>query len=248
MLDLPIISASRLFHIGTMNAEHRGRNWSTSQEGNCLSVSVTPHAWQDIAKLGGYDLHKLTKEGGQLVDIRATLGSDAMEDIRAWAVENGLAELREVFKGWEYDPDNETWSFSYFDSFDDAMDNIDMDGEYEGELKRIPKPRGANAAIETVEVHGATKALSELVGGAYGQSDDVSDMLVVAYALKHMEVDGVWWADAFEPDVLSAPRGGIFPNKLAEWSAVEIDFDDVDDDDELNLLDEIMAGQSAPAP
>lgn len=247
MTTLPTITLPRLFHIGTLNESDRGRNFKKSYEGNCLSVSVTPHAWQQIAKLGGYDLHELTKDGGKLVDINATKESDEFAQIVEWGKANALVEEREVFKGWELNEDEE-WVFTYFDSVQEALDELDMDGEYEGKIGRMPHPRG-HKAIEPVTVHAGTPALSQIVGYEFQAAENVDDFLIMAFARQLPDVDGVWWNDEYDPDGYSAPKGGIFPHKVTEWQAVEIEFDDVDDDDELNLLDEITAGGvSGPAP
>ncbi|WP_315921834.1 hypothetical protein [Mesorhizobium sp. SP-1A] len=239
MTDLPILSFDHLFHIGTLNADDRSRNYRDSYEGNCLSVSVTPHAWQQIAKLGGYDLHELTKEGGQLVDVHATRNSDDFAEIVAWGKANGLVEDRQVFKGWECNEDDE-WAYTYFESEEAALEELDMDGEYEGDIDLLPHPED-HKAIEPVTILGGTAALSQIVGRDFDVAEAVDDYLIMAYARQVMDVDGIWWNEAYDPDSYSAPRGGIFPNKVAEWTAVEIDFDAVDDDDELCELNEIMA-------
>lgn len=54
-------------------------------------------------------------------------------------------------------------------------------------------------------------------------------------------VDGVWWNEEYDPDGYSAPRGGIFPGKVVEWHATQIDFDDVDDEEELEKLDDLSS-------
>ena len=237
-----VIQFERVFHIGTLNVDDRSRNFRDSYEGNCLSVSVTPHAWQQIAKLGGYDLHELTKEGGRLVDAHAVRDSDAFAEIVAWAKANGLIEDREVFKGWECNEDDE-WAYTFFESEEAALEELDMDGEYEGDIDLLPHPED-HEAIEPVTILGGTDALSQIVGRYFDVTEAVDDYLIMAYARQVMDVDGVWWNEDYDPDGYSAPRGGIFPNKVAEWTAVEIDFDAVEDEEELYELDEIMAGRS----
>lgn len=245
MPTLSVIHFERVLHIGTLNIGDRSRNYRSSYEGNCLSVSVTPHAWQQIAKLGGYDLHELTKEGGRLVDVHAVRNSDDFAEIVAWAKANGLVEDREVFKGWECNEDDE-WAYTYFASEQAALEELDMDGEYDGKISRMPHPRG-HKAIEPVTILGGTAALSQIVGRDFDVTEAADDYLIMAYAHQEMDVDGVWWNEDYDPDGYSAPRGGIFPNKVAEWTASEIDFDDVDDDEEMERLDDLMMG-NAPSP
>jgi len=245
MTDLPILSFDHVFHIGTLNAEDRSRNYRNSYEGNCLSVSVTPHAWQQIAKLGGYALHQLTKEGGQLVDVHAARNSDDFDEIVTWAKSNGLVEDRQVFKGWERNEDDE-WAYTLFESEEAALEELDMDGEYEGDIDLLPHQED-HKAVEPVTILGGTAALSQIVGRDFDVAEAVDDYLIMAYASQVMDVDGVWWNEGFDPDGYSAPRGGIFPNKVAEWTAAEIDFDAVDDDEELEQLDDLMMG-NAPSP
>jgi hypothetical protein len=222
-----------------MDIASRGTNYRTSYEGNCLSVSVTPHAWQQIARLGGYDLHALTKDGGKLVDIHAARNSDDFPRIVAWARENSLVEDRQVFKAWERNEDDH-WTYSYFETVEDALAELDMDGIYDGKISKMPKPRG-HKAIEPISILGGTRALSQILGRDFSLTEEVDDYIIMAYAKEVMGVDGVWWNEEYDPDGYSAPRGGIFPGKVAEWYATQIDFDDVDDEEELEKLDEIKS-------
>lgn len=239
MASLSIIEFDRLYHIGTMDIASRGTNYRVSYEGNCLSISVTPHAWQQIARLGGYDLHALNKASGQLVDIHAARDSDDFPKIVAWARENNLVEDRQVFKAWERNEDDD-WAYSYFETVEAALAELDMDGEYEGNISRLPHPRG-HKAIEPITILGGTSALSQIVGRDFAITEDVDDFIIMAYASEVMGVDGVWWNEEYDPDGYSAPRGGIFPGKVVEWHATQIDFDDVDDEEELEKLDDLSS-------
>lgn len=62
----PLISFTKLYHVGTLNPENKG---SDSHEGSGLSVSVHPNEWTRIAKLGGGDLYSLSKSGNQFLDF-----------------------------------------------------------------------------------------------------------------------------------------------------------------------------------
>lgn len=247
MTSLPILPFDHVFHIGTLNVEDRSRNYRDSYEGNCLSVSVTPHAWEMIAKLGGYDLHKLTKEGGQLVNLLETKKSDVFNEIVAWGRENGLVEDVEAHQGWEFDEDMEEWRYSIYPSFEAAMNELDMFDHYEGDASQLPSPEGHDA-IELVSILRGTTKLGEIVGREFNDDEAADDYLIMAYALQHTDVDGVWWDEDFNPDSYSAPRGGIFPGKLKEWKSVDCDFEEVDDQEEmLKYFEKFAEDHNVPA-
>ena len=52
-MNLPVIRLSRVLHVGTMDIEaFRARaGQRSSLEGHCLSVSLCPEAWEEIARL-----------------------------------------------------------------------------------------------------------------------------------------------------------------------------------------------------
>jgi len=51
--------------------------------------------------------------------------------------------------------------------------------------------------------------------------DITSDMFLLRLLAEDKTVDGVWWNDRLSRSTLSAPRGVIFPHRIAKWLAHE---------------------------
>lgn len=50
--------------------------------------------------------------------------------------------------------------------------------------------------------------------------DDVAlDLIASVYAEDVLRIDGVWWNDTYDPQLLSAPRGVIVPSMVHTWQA-----------------------------
>src|SRR3546814_4668353 len=65
--DVPLVSFDALWHSGTMDAADKGCR-GESHEGQGLSVSTDPDAWEEIAKLGGGPLWELSRDGNRFLD------------------------------------------------------------------------------------------------------------------------------------------------------------------------------------
>ena len=53
MVDVPVLRLPLVYHVGSLDPSRRGELHRTSQEGPCLSVSLCPGSWAEIARLGG---------------------------------------------------------------------------------------------------------------------------------------------------------------------------------------------------
>jgi len=52
----------------------------------------------------------------------------------------------------------------------------------------------------------------------------VEDLLTVAWTRAvHRTLDGVWWNDEYAPELLSLPRGVIHIERVAAWTARQVD-------------------------
>lgn len=158
------------------------------------------------------------------------LASPSMRnEITEWAISEGYAVKREAFRAWEYNEDNDAWSYILVATREDAFGNLeDMDDpDAEG-------PHG-HSAIEAVEVVAGTGKLWRAVGAQLTDVDDAMDLIAIHFiAVKGNEIlgfhpDGIWWHEDLAPERLSAPRGAIFPERLGEWSHATCEFNDVED-------------------
>ena len=220
-MNLPLLRIERVYHIGTLDPADLGRNsGGSSQEGRNLSVSLCPHAWQSIAKLGGYPLHVLSRDGGTFVDMIAL--RERLPEIVGWAVERGLAEERTLWRLWCFDDELDGWTWTAHETREDAAE--------EAEYTDGGAPEG-HEAIEPVTVPVGTEALASLTGMRQRADEDATDAVLVAWATHHADgIDGMWWEEEFRPEAISAPRGAIFPGVLAHWDRREMDWSEAPSD------------------
>lgn len=216
LLRAHLITRPVIFHVGTLEPHRKGHFHADSLEGHCLSVSIHPEAWVEIARLGGEPVWRLDHEEGQFVDV-LSLESDpvAAQAIRAWGVAQGLAQEKTCWRAWQYDSEEDEWRYLLFETEDEAQ--LDAD-EFETRT-------GGN--IEPVSVCVGTPALCEIIGWRDTGTNDVLDFLVMAYIEAHApDIQGVWWDETLDPDALSAPRGGILPSRLHQWAPSKSSLED----------------------
>lgn len=258
MQDLPIIKVPRVFHIGTLNADDLGRNsGDSSLEGRCLSVSVCPNAWQQIAKLGGNPLWEMTRMGGgRFLDVHVVQSDqDLMAVIKTWAIDKGYIEDVERWKAWRYDDELESTITMICDDLDEALEEANLESEDESTEE---------VGVSQVVVSKATPLLASVVAAKpeafHAEGVSADDFAIMAWCMEEgvhqgLDLDGIWWRERLDPDVYSAPRGAMFPDRLTAWNTTEIEFDEVDDDDEVEFFEDIAddmgrrtLGESSTAP
>lgn len=92
---LPTLQVDALFHVGLLDISQKKPE---SYEGNCLSVSLCPEAWRDIARLRG-DCFRLAKPGAQFLDVNAFLDSPSGKNtLLRYGEQEGLISERTIFK------------------------------------------------------------------------------------------------------------------------------------------------------
>lgn len=253
-----IIVVPRVFHIGTLDPSDLGRNSGAgSYEGRCLSVSVCPNAWRQIAKLGGYPLWEMTRTGGgRFLDVHVVQSDpDLMAEIKAWAIDKGYLEDVERWTAWCYDEELESTITMLCDTLDEALDEADIETEDDSSEEAGVRLDVVSKATPLLAAVVAVKPESFEAEGA--AADDFAIMAWCTEEALHqgLDLDGVWWRERLDPDVYSAPRGAVFPERVTAWNTTSIDFDDVEDDDEVEFFEDLadgMAwrtmGQSSTAP
>lgn len=228
MIDLPIKSLPVVAHVGEMDPPKKRHG---SYEGSCLSVSVTPISWSRIARLGESGF--ILRGRGHFVDALA-LNKRQKAEIFSWAADEGLLVLGKVYRLRVLDPDTEEWTYTDFK--DRAQAKREAEDLYEDEYTIRPR-----------EVYFGTPKLAEIAGSRSDHFLDESlsfDFVLIEYASRNQELDGVWWDETHCPENLSAPRGGIFPERISEFESIpanRFEFEELQErylDGEMDLFPE----------
>lgn len=207
------ISFPVLYHVGSMDSAKKGRG---SYEGAGLSVSLHPATWCEIAPLGER-LFKLTKDNNQFLDYH-DLGDEGYRTMVAWGIAHGYIEDSVVFRVPVYDSESDEWRYMTLLTREEA--------EYE---KAEWDDDGNEPRIEEVHSQIGTAKLRDQCRQIKIDLDP-HQLLATIWADAALGLDGVWFADNLDPLNLSAPRGVIFIDRLAEWDIVSTeDWPDEDD-------------------
>lgn len=227
MSTIPLVHLASVYHVGSLDPSRRGSLHGSSQEGPCLSVSLCPEAWTSIARLGGSRLHEMRRDDAAFLDVLA-----AMEDpelggvIVGWAEAEVLVVFREQWKAWRYDDEMEQWGYMLLDTRAEAEEEID-------EFSRGPD---GGPALELRMGYAATPELHRRLGIEPFDDAFALDFAAMLWArdaapqLVGRTLDGVWFREDHAPEHMSAPRGGIFPEALRDWSATLLPPGSVDDE------------------
>ncbi|MFG6084253.1 hypothetical protein ACEUZ9_000755 [Paracoccus litorisediminis] len=205
-----------VWHVGTLERADRGRKSQESYEGHLFSVSEFPEDWSDITHLSG-EVWEMTREGAEWLDIHA-LNEDELAEIRAWAIDARLAVTAPVFRTWRFDSEGGSWGYCEFTDQSDAL--AEIEGEELGAADDIPSQSGG--LLDEVAGIILTPEGREAIGRWRGATH-ADDALVILWAdlvLKpeHPDLMGVWWYDDHDPAALSCPRGGVFEDRLGEFT------------------------------
>jgi hypothetical protein len=222
-MDIPILSADVVFHIGSLDVSRRGEFMTESLEGHLLPASTCPDAWYAIARLGGSELHTLSMDTpAHFLDMHSVRDDKELRQIIIdWGFENGFSESKTIWKTWEYDCELDNHFFTTSETEADARSEMLEDEENGG-------PNG-RPTVESFEVIVGTEKLRDLVNIKDITKMDAFDYVTIAWAQEKLSdsVSGVWWTEVFDPDSNSAPRGGIFPDQIKHFSidcSVEFDY------------------------
>lgn len=240
-MRIPIVELDAVFHVGTLDATKVGLNSGKgSQEGNCLSVSLCPNAWQSIARLGGYATHRLETADGAFLDALAVAQEpEFLESIVDWGLSENLVESATRWRTWYFDDEREEWGYFLSSSQESALDELRSNQDID-DVEEAEAPEG-HRAIEDVSILIGREALRATTGFSLGKDEDATDALLIEWARRGphgLSFDGVWWNETHAPESLSAPRGAILPERVRDWTATLVDIDSIDDDEELDGMPE----------
>ena len=207
---LPLTRKASVWHIGNLKKlrpKRTGR--SGSHEGPGMSVSECPEAWRSIAGINGplWRLSRTDGELGRFVDFHA-LTKAQLDDYVATAVRRRLIRRS---KGWRIELIDEEGHGRWvvFANRHDAEHQLgDCD---DGMIEEVVAYE-ATAKLDTWWRQYFTRSLAKCSPRAAHE-----ELATLKLMMDEGRYDGVWWYDKYDPDGLSAPRGVIFPTRLAEW-------------------------------
>jgi hypothetical protein len=198
---LAVLRIDRVAHIGSLDRADKGRH---SYEGHGLSVSVDPHEWEAIARLGGLPWHLLSRTEGRFVDYWS-LSTRSRRGIARWGLQRNYLQRRIAWSASRWDDELEDTFTTCHDTKQEALEELEVDDQ-EGEVRRTTVLAG------TAHLERRTEMSSP---------QDGFDLALVCYVEDHHpDLDGVWWQDRHGP--LSAPRGVILPARLAQWTVAPL--------------------------
>lgn len=207
-----VIEVPTLYRIGAVATDGPGRTHSL--EGHLLSVSACPDAWMQIARIGSDTVHAIQASGAtplRLVNMHACLDdTEVMEGIERWGRQQDLLEDALVWRAWFQDEDS-MWRFMEFESREDAEDQLEL----EPEEILTSGPDGQPAIEPTAIIKASPKALSQT--GALAMANSGLELtLILAAEQSDNTLHGVYWDEAYDPMSLSAPRAGLFRDRIAD--------------------------------
>lgn len=200
-IKFPYISFEKLYHIGTFQPEHKKNN---SLEGSGLSVTTEPTAWRKISPFINGELWELTKQSNKFLDVHK-LNKICKQKIIDWGVENKYIELSLTYRVSYYDDELESEVYSDYTTKEEAFASADDPNDIE-----IIK----NGIVATKKLKSRTLNACE--------PTIVLDCLIPVFVEDCLKIDGVWWNDALDVGVYSAPRGVITLTQLPTWKKSKI--------------------------
>lgn len=217
----PIIEHVSVAHVGDLDPK---RKRPCSYEGRCLSVSMVPTAWAEIAKLGDHG-YILTGRG-RFLNVLA-LTDDQKLKIVEWALSEGFLQRRRIIRLHTYDSETDEWRYIDCTSMREAKDEAEMldEGTFRFERTSAPMATGKLARLAGYESEDAV------------DSDLSFDLALIEFASRNLDVDGVWWEEELDVDALSAPRGAIFPERVADFTVTPATWNDLEDFEARFLCD-----------
>lgn len=209
-MDLPVIFLPAVYHVGTLDAGHRGpAEQRSSYEGAALSVSLTPDAWRRIAGLNG-PCWALKHPAAAYLDAQH-LDLRTLTTVAAWAEAQGLAVMRDGWSAHIWDEELEAWCTTLHESKEAAdVECEDLDPELR---------TGGHCRYLTLTEDGAA---ASNISFAVASRMDCMDLAIILWAERVLaptlpDLVGCWWRDAYEPEALSAPRGAVFQGALKRF-------------------------------
>jgi len=211
-MRLPVIQKRVVFHVGDLSHHRRA---SASLEGPGLSVTTHPEDWRVIARLAGstYQLRRKDGEAGVFADARK-LSRTAQQALLREAVRRKLVSEAE---GWQVswlDTENEEHIEVTFATREEALDEVRY-GQSESTMRAVRTYRPTSSLQRWWKKYFSEPMSFELT----------PEMAILRLLAEDPALDGAWWSDRASRSSFSAPRGVIFPHRIAKWSAAVVEDD-----------------------
>ena len=204
--ELPTISFKKLWHVGTMDISKKQPN---SHEGQGLSVSTHPEAWEKINEFTAGAHWELIKPGNEFLNFHA-MSVPQKEQLIAWGVEQGYVQPQVKWRTYKRDEDGSSLGYFEFDTLEEALEEAGYKTIEEAKEDDVKIKKDSKGVSPTPKFYAK---MSENFSQAF-----VLDFLAVVYAEDVLHLDGVWWADRLSVSKYSAPRGVIFNSMLPSWT------------------------------
>jgi hypothetical protein len=195
-MRLPILTQPTVYHVGskpgTPGSSRPGRSHF---EGDALSVSTHPEAWERIARpLPGRTWE--LRGPGRFLDYHAF--SDQQLSSLLQSRRDLVRPKTHYFAFMGEDEDGAVWE-GPFTKKEEASAEVDRAEDVVPSVLWLPTPK-----------------LLSFSGVAIRGEDATADALLVIAG--EQGLDGVWWEDELDPWAGSAPRGGLLRSRLSQWS------------------------------
>jgi hypothetical protein len=234
-MDLPIRIFQELYHFGTMNIEDRK---NISYEGNTLSVSLHPASWMQIMEESNFVFK--TEEEKRLVDIHEFVSSH-QKDIIEWSLLNKLIEPKKIFQVFYYDSESDEISFMSFNDKDEALKEVENDDFLETSNKNDIKDILKNYTHVILDFNGyiyTENGMKEIRQNENIVEIDTLAILFLENIKEEYNIDGCWWNNNLNPNLFTAPSGGLFLNNIhhEKWKKVNYSLD-LEDEENIKIPD-----------
>lgn len=193
---LKMFVSEETYHIGDLNPLSKKK---VSFEGNGLSISEDPDAWQQIARLDGKIWKINTKV--KLLDFHS-LTSEQKQEIYDFGLKMGWVKQQTVYSVIRFDDE---WNQEIDMRFTD-LDEAEIEAE--------------NYEVDVIELNDwvATSSFPDATVKEGDNGSELLDKLSVAWVSRTQpQLDGVWWNDIYDISRLSAPRGVLCLNKVKSF-------------------------------
>jgi GNAT superfamily N-acetyltransferase len=206
----PTRSFKKLWHVGTMDITKKRKG---SHEGDGLSVSPNPEAWEQINPFTGGDHWELTKPGNLFLDFYR-MNKAHKQELTEWGVRQGYVEAAGTWKYCYYDDEMEDTVCSEYPTLEQALSESGYDSLEEAKAEGIEITQDSEGLIPTQKFN---TRMGENVEQAF-----TLDFLAMVYAEDMLKIDGVWWNETLDVSRYSAPRAVIFNAKIPSWKATKV--------------------------
>jgi hypothetical protein len=178
----------------------------------------------DIAEISGA-CHKFYDPEAAYLDIRS-LDQETVSKVLCWALENDLIKMKNMWSVKKWDVEREEFISFFCISEEEAISEIKFEDD---DIAPVITP----VRIPVLTEIGAKRCC---VHPGFVKRNDCTDYALILWAENVLKKEipnlaGCWWKENFDPDNLSAPRGGVFLSHIDKMEKTITDFPDFYEED-----------------